>query len=159
MFVGRCQKENAADLREVLVKFLWKMTYIIILYASSSSSPSSLKRDSQVRDCTPTRVKELPGWVADDVIFPIRVVGPSEMGLLPVQVVSNLVMATVMIMANHGVVVAALLVASSLLRCMSNFGFDESDGCSFGSSRRTWSAGSFRALLSCNFCGLLGSGS
>ena len=83
MFVGRCQKENAADLREVLVKFLWKMTYIIILYASSSSSPSSLKRDSQVRDCTPTRVKELPGWVADDVIFPIRVVGPSEMGLLP----------------------------------------------------------------------------
>ena len=35
-----------------------------------------------VRDCTPSWVKELPGGVADDVIFPIRVVGPSEMGLL-----------------------------------------------------------------------------
>ena len=57
---------------------------------------SSSKSDSLVRDCTPTRVKELPGGVADDVIFPIRVVRPSEMGLLPVQV-SNLVMATDMV--------------------------------------------------------------
>ena len=39
---------------------------------------SSSKRDSlvHVRDCTPSWVKELPGGVADDVIF--RVVGPSE---------------------------------------------------------------------------------
>ena len=66
-----------------------------------TSSSSKSDRDSlvHVRDCTPSWVKELPGGVADDVIFPIRVVGlrvgPSEMGLLPVQV-SNLVMATVM---------------------------------------------------------------
>ena len=63
-------------------------------FLSSSSKSDSLVH---VRDCTPSWVKELPGGVADDVIFPmaIRVVGPSEMGLLPVQV-SNLVMAAVM---------------------------------------------------------------
>ena len=57
-------------------------------FTSSSSKSDSLVH---VRDCTPSWVKELPGGVADDVIFPIRVVGlrvgPSEMGLLPVQVV------------------------------------------------------------------------
>ena len=52
-------------------------------FTSSSSKSDSLVH---VRDCTPSWVKELPGGVADDVIFPIRVVGlrvgPSEMGLL-----------------------------------------------------------------------------
>ena len=96
--------------------------------------------------------------VADDVIFPIRVDGPSEMGLLPVQVsISNLVMATVM----------ASLLLSFWSRVVSfdpcPFGFDESDSCSFGSSRRK-SAGSFSAsacawLLSSNCGGLLGAGS
>ena len=91
------------------------------------------------------------------LIFPIRVVGPSEMGLLPVQV-SNLVMAAVM----------ASLLLSFWSQVVSfdpcPFGFDESDGCSFGSSRRK-SAGSFSAsacpgrLLSSNCGGLLGAGS
>ena len=99
--------------------------------------------------------------VADDVIFPIRVVGlrvgPSEMGLLPVQV-SNLVMATVM----------ASLLLSFWSRVVSfdpcPFGFDESDDCSFGSSGRK-SARSFSAsacpgrLLSSNCGGFLGAGS
>ena len=86
-------------------------------------------------------------------------VGPSEMGLLPVQV-SNLVMGAVM----------ASLLLSFWSRVVSfdpcPFGFDESDGCSFGSSRRK-SAGSFSAsacrgpgrLLSSNCGGLLGAGS
>ena len=101
---------------------------------SSSSKSDSLVH---VRDRTPSWVKELPGGVADDVIFPIRVVCPSEMGLLPVQV-SNLGMAAVM----------ASLLLSFWSRVVSfdpcPFGFDESDGCSFGSSRRK-SAGSFSA--------------
>ena len=110
-----------------------------------------------MRDCTPSWVEELPGGVADDVIFPIRVVGPSEMGLLPVQV-SNLVMATVM----------ASLLLSFWSRVVSfdpcPFGVDESDGCSFESSRRKF-PGSFSAsacpgrLLSSNCGGLLGGGS
>ena len=86
-------------------------------FISSSSKSDSLVH---VRDCTPSWVKELPGRVADDVIFPIRVVGPSEMGLLPVQV-SNLVMAAVM----------ASLLLSFWSRVVSfdpcPFGFDESD--------------------------------
>ena len=88
LLVGRSQKENAADLREMLVKILSKIND----FTSSSSKSDSLVH---VRDCTPSWVKELPGGVAEDVIFPIRVVGLSKMGLLPVQV-SNLVMATVM---------------------------------------------------------------
>ena len=127
-------------------------------FTSSSSKSDSLVH---VRDCSPSWVKELPGGVADDVIFPIRVVGlrvgPSEMGLLPVQV-SNLVMATVM----------ASLLLSFWSRVVSfdpcPFGFDESDDCSFGSSRRK-SARSFSAsacpgrLLSSNCGGFLGAGS
>ena len=44
-------------------------------FISSSSKSDSLVH---VRDCTPSWVKELPGRVADDVVFPMRVVGPSE---------------------------------------------------------------------------------
>ena len=44
-------------------------------FISSSSKSDSLVH---VRDCTPSWVKELPGGVADDVVFPMRVVGPSE---------------------------------------------------------------------------------
>ena len=122
-------------------------------FTSSSSRNDSLVH---VRDCAPSWVKELPGGVAEDVICPIRVVGPSDMGLLPVQV-SNLVMATVM----------ASLLLSFWSRVVSfdpcRFGFDESDGCSVGSSGRK-SAGSFSAsacpgrLLSSNCGGLLGAG-
>ena len=91
--------------------------------------------------------------IADDVTFPIRVVGPSEMGFLLVQVL-NLVMASLWLSFSSRV--------ASFDACP--FGFDESDGCSFGSSRRK-SAVSFSAsacpgrLLSCNCGGLLGSGS
>ena len=86
-------------------------------FISSSSKSDSLVH---VRDCTSSWVKELPGGVADDVIFPRWVVGPSERGLLPVQV-SNLVMAAVM----------ASLLLSFWYRVVSfdpcPFGFDESD--------------------------------
>ena len=128
-------------------------------FENDFTSSSSSKSDSlvHVRDCSPSWVKELPEGLAEDVIFPIRVVGPSEMGLLPVQV-SNLVMATVM----------ASLLLSFWSRVVSfdpcPFGFDESDGCFFGSSGRK-SAGSFSAsacpgrLLSSNCSGLLGAGS
>ena len=63
LLVQHSQKENAADIRELLVKFLSKMTLYCLVH---------------VRDCTPSWVKELPGGVADDVIFPIRVIGPSS---------------------------------------------------------------------------------
>ena len=47
-----------------------------ISFENDFISSSSSKSDSlvHVRDCTPSWVKELPGGVADDVIFPIRVV-------------------------------------------------------------------------------------
>ena len=79
-------------------------------FISSSSKSDSLVH---VRDCTPSWVEELPGGVADDVIFPIRVVGP----------IRNGVASGAGFEPRHGgclgVVVAVLLVASSLLRSMS----------------------------------------
>ena len=60
LLVGRSQKENAADLRELLVTFLSKMT----LYRRRWRA--TLWCMVHVRDCTPSWVKELPGGVADD---------------------------------------------------------------------------------------------
>ena len=149
LLVGRSQKENAADLREMLVKILSKMTLHrrrrrATLWSICTTALRAGSRSFRV-------------GVAEDVIFPIRVVGPSEMDLLPVQV-SNLVIATVM----------ASLLLSFWSRVVSldpcPFGFDESDGCSFGLSGRK-TAGSFSAsagpgrLLSSNCGGLLGAGS
>ena len=150
LLVGRSQKENAADLRDLLVTFFSKMT----LYRRCRRATLWCMCATALRAGSRSL-----GGVADDVIFPIRVVGPSKMGLLPVQV-SNLVMAAVM---------ASLLLSFwsrvvSFDPCPLIFGFDESDSCSFGPSRRK-SAGSYSAsacpgrLLSSNCGGLLGAGS